>query len=179
MFSSEKEIATQYSQIFNQPLEFSNISISTSIQYSENQFRNSISSVWWPSPNLFLSAGISPNKSNNDINLYYQSSIGYTPEWTFSEKLNSTISMGMHRYRFSDIGNYRWYHFAILESANLYEFEWNLNWIYLFDSNWKHHQFQCEVAKTIKDIYRIHFGINTQLVDKIVITPSLKISLVL
>ncbi|MBC8213563.1 MAG: hypothetical protein ISR90_04975 [Candidatus Marinimicrobia bacterium] len=179
MFSTEKHFASEVSQITYQPLEFSSISISASSQYSENQFTNNICSVWWPSPNLFISAGMSPNKSDDDINLYYHSSLGYTPLWTLSDKFSTTVSIGMHRFRFSDEGDFRWYHFAILESVNFFEIDWNLNWIYLFDTDWEHHQLQVETAKTIKELYQVHFGFTTQLLDKIKFTPSIKISLAL
>lgn len=179
LFSTEKETASRFSQISYQPLKFSNISVATSTQYSESHFTNYFSSIWWPSLNLYISLGISPKISTNDISIYYQSSIGYTPNWAISERFNSTVSLGMHRYRFSDTGNYRWFHFAVLESIRFLELDWNLNWIYLFDTHWEHHQFQMEMAKTIKDLYRFHLGVTVQLLNKIEFTPTIKFSLAL
>ncbi len=115
-------------------------------------------SKWWVSPNLNISGIISPDSKKDKINLYYQTNIGYNSNFQIIPKLTTSFNIGMHRIRYLDDDNYRFYHttlFSTLEGQLQYL---SIAWIYLFN-DWHRQIIQVDYSKTIFDNIQLVPGI--------------------
>jgi len=90
-----------------------------------------------PTANLLLGGVLSPRKIDNDLSIYYHFLIGYIPNWNFFKISSNLIQIGMHRYRFSDTGDLRWFSFSVMESAKLGNLKMNVCWNRLFTQKWE------------------------------------------
>ena len=90
-----------------------------------------------PTDNLLLGGVLSPRKIDNDLTIYYHVLVGYIPKWKFFKISSNLIQIGMHRYRFSDSGDLRWFSFSMMESVKLGSFKMNLCWNRLFTQKWE------------------------------------------
>ena len=90
-----------------------------------------------PTANLLLGGVLSPRKIDNDLSIYYHVLIGYIPKWKFFKISSHLIQIGMHRYRFSNSGDLRWFSFSMMESVKLGSLKMNLCWNRLFTQQWE------------------------------------------
>ena len=90
-----------------------------------------------PTANLLLGRVLSPQKIANDLSIYYHVLIGYIPKWKFFKISSNLIQIGMHRYRFSNSGDLRWFSFSMMESVKLGSLKMNLCWNRLFTQQWE------------------------------------------
>ena len=109
-----------------------------------------------PTSNLLLGGVLSPRNNNNDVSIYYHILIGYIPKWKLLKFSSNMIQIGMHRYRFGEINESRWFSFSIMESAKIGSLNLSLCWNKLFPSNQKWERNTVLIStriKFIKDIY--------------------------
>ena len=90
-----------------------------------------------PTTNLLLGGVLSPRKIDNDLSIYYHVLVGYIPKWKFFKISSNLIQIGMHRYRFSNSGDLRWFSFSMMESVKLGRLKMNLCWNRLFSKKWE------------------------------------------
>ena len=90
-----------------------------------------------PTSNLLLGGVLSPRNNNNDLSIYYHILIGYLPKWKLLKFSSNMIQFGMHRYRFGEIEDSRWYSFSIMESAQIRHLKLNMCWNKLFSPSQK------------------------------------------
>ena len=90
-----------------------------------------------PTSNLLIGGVLSPRKIDNDLSIYYHVLIGYIPKWKFFKISSNLIQIGMHRYRFSNSGDLRWFSFSMMESVKLGSLKMNLCWNRLFTQQWE------------------------------------------
>ena len=90
-----------------------------------------------PTANLLLGGVLSPWKIDNDLSIYYHFLVGYIPDWKFFKISSNLIQIGMHRHRFSDTGDLRWFSFSVMESAKLGNLKMNVCWNRLFTQKWE------------------------------------------
>ena len=109
-----------------------------------------------PTSNLLLGSVLSPRNNNNDLSIYYHILIGYIPKWKLLKFSSNMIQIGMHRYRFGEINESRWFSFSIMESAQIGSLNLSLCWNKLFPSNQKWERNTVLIStkiKLLKDIY--------------------------
>ena len=90
-----------------------------------------------PTGNLLIGGVVSPDKTDTDLSIYYHVILGYVPKWKFLNISSNMIQIGMHRFRFGDVGDARWYSFSIMESAQLGSINIKLCWNRLFTQKWE------------------------------------------
>ena len=90
-----------------------------------------------PTTNLLLGGVLSPQKIDNDLSIYYHVLVGYIPKWKFFKISSNLIQIGMHRYRFNNSGDLRWFSFSVIESIKLGNHKMNLCWNRLFTQKWE------------------------------------------
>ena len=90
-----------------------------------------------PTSNLLLGGVLSPRNNNNDLSIYYHLLIGYIPKLKLLKFSSNLIQIGMHRYRFGKIGDFRWFSFSVMESAQIRSLNLNLCWNKLFTQKWE------------------------------------------
>jgi hypothetical protein len=107
-----------------------------------------------PTSNLLLGGISSPRNINDDLSIYYHILIGYTPKWKLLKISTNIIQIGMHRYRFGETADSRWFSFSIMESAHLGYINLNLCWNRLFTRQWERNTVLISTRiKIIKDYY--------------------------
>ena len=107
-----------------------------------------------PTSNLLLGGVLSPRKVNDDLSIYYHILIGYIPKWKLLKISSNMIEFGMHRYRFGDTSDSRWFSFSVMESAHLGNLNLNLCWNKLFTKKWERNTVLISTRiKLIKDIF--------------------------
>ena len=107
-----------------------------------------------PTNNLLLGGVLSPLNYENDLSLYYHVLIGYVPNWKLLKFSTNMIQVGMHRYRFGDIGDSRWFSLSLMESARIGNLRLNLCWNKLFTHKWERNTVLISTKiKLLKDIY--------------------------
>ena len=90
-----------------------------------------------PTSNLLLGSVLSPRNNNNDLSIYYHILIGYIPKWKLLKFSSNIIQVGMHRYRFGEIVDSRWFSFSVMESAKIGNLNLNLCWNKLLTQQWE------------------------------------------
>ena len=90
-----------------------------------------------PTSNLLLGGVLSPRKVNDDLSIYYHILIGYIPKWKLLKISSNMIQISMHRHRFGDTDNSRWFSFSVMESTHLGSVKLNLCWNRLFTQKWE------------------------------------------
>jgi len=107
-----------------------------------------------PTFNLLLGGVLSPRNNNNDLSIYYHILIGYIPKWKLLKFSSNMIQVGMHRYRFGEIGDSRWFSFSVMESAYIGSLNLSLCWNKLFTQQWERNTILISTRiKLLKDIY--------------------------
>ena len=107
-----------------------------------------------PTFNLLLGGVLSPRNNNNDLSIYYHILVGYIPKWKLLKFSSNMIQVGMHRYRFGEIGDSRWFSFSVLESAYFGSLNLSLCWNKLFTQQWERNTILISTKiKLLKDIY--------------------------
>jgi len=107
-----------------------------------------------PTFNLLLGGVLSPRNNNNDLSIYYHILVGYIPKWKLLKFSSNMIQVGMHRYRFGEIGDSRWFSFSVMESAYIGSLNLSLCWNKLFTQQWERNTILISTKiKLIKDIY--------------------------
>ena len=107
-----------------------------------------------PTSNLLLGSVLSPRNNNNDLSIYYHILIGYIPKWKLLKFSSNMIQFGMHRYRFGENGDSRWFSFSVLESAYFGSLNLSLCWNKLFTKQWERNTILISTKiKLLKDIY--------------------------
>ena len=107
-----------------------------------------------PTSNLLLGGVLSPRNNNNDLSIYYHILVGYIPKWKLLKFSSNMIQVGMHRYRFGENGDSRWFSFSVMESAYIGSLNLNLCWNKLFTQQWERNTiFISTKIKLLKDIY--------------------------
>ncbi len=115
-----------------------------------------------PTPNLLLGGVLSPRNINDDLSIYYHILIGYIPKWELLKVSSNMIQIGMHRYRFGDNADSRWFSFSVMESARLGNLNLNLCWNKLFTQ--KTHKWERNtllISTTIKLIEDFYLQLGT------------------
>ena len=107
-----------------------------------------------PTFNLLLGGVLSPRNNNNDLSIYYHILVGYIPKWKLLKFSSNMIQVGMHRYRFGEIGDSRWFSFSVMESARIGNLNLQLCWNKLFTQQWERNTILISTKiKLLKDIY--------------------------
>jgi len=107
-----------------------------------------------PTSNLLLGGVLSPRKIDNNLSIYYHILIGYSPRWKLLKISSNMIQIGMHRYRFGDITDSRWFSLSVSESAHLGSMNLNLCWTKLFTQKWERNTVLVSTRiKLLKDLY--------------------------
>ena len=107
-----------------------------------------------PTTNLLIGGVLSPKRIEDDLTIYYHLVAGYVPRWKFLNISSSMIQIGMHRYRFSDDGDLRWFSFSVMESIHLRGLYLNLCWNRYFNRTWERNTILISTRiKLIKDFY--------------------------
>ena len=107
-----------------------------------------------PTFNLLLGGVLSPRNNNNDLSIYYHILVGYIPKWKLLKFSSNMIQVGMHRYRFGEIGDSRWFSFSVMESARIGSLNLSLCWNKLFTQQWERNTILISTKiKLLKDIY--------------------------
>ena len=89
-----------------------------------------------PTKNLLIGGVLSPHNIEKDLSIYYNIVIGYIPKWKFLNISSNMFQIGMHRNRFGEDEDKRWFSFSFMESAQFGSFNLNLCWNRLFTQNW-------------------------------------------
>ena len=106
-----------------------------------------------PTTNLLLGGSLSP-RDINTLSIYYHIIIGYIPKWKLLKISSNMIQIGIHRYRFGDFADSRWFSFSVMESAHLGSLTLNLCWNRLFTQKWERNTIVISTRiKLIKDFY--------------------------
>lgn len=107
-----------------------------------------------PTSNLLLGGVLSPRKNGDDLSLYYHVLIGYIPNFKLFKFSTNMIQVGMHRYRFGDNGDARWFSFSVAEAAQLGSLNVNVCWNRLFTQQWERNTVLVSTKiKLLKDLY--------------------------
>ena len=107
-----------------------------------------------PTFNLLLGGVLSPRNNNNDLSIYYHILVGYIPKWKLLKSSSNMIQVGMHRYRFGEIGDSRWFSISVMESARIGSLNLSLCWNKLFTQQWERNTILISTKiKLLKDIY--------------------------
>ena len=107
-----------------------------------------------PTYNLLLGGVLSPRNNNNDLSIYYHILIGYIPKLKLLKFSSNIIQVGMHRYRFGEIGDSRWFSLSVMESVQISSLNLNMCWNKLFTQQWERNTVLISTKiKLIKDIY--------------------------
>ena len=107
-----------------------------------------------PTFNLLLGGVLSPRNNNNDLSIYYHILVGYIPKWKLLKFSSNMIQVGMHRYRFGENGDSRWFSFSVMESAYIGSLNLSLCWNKLFTQQWERNTILISTKiKLLKDIY--------------------------
>jgi len=107
-----------------------------------------------PTSNLLLGGVYSPRNINDDLSIYYHIIIGYIPKWKLLKISANMIQIGMHRYRFGDTADSRWFSFSVMESTQLGRIKLNLCWNRLFTQKWERNTVLISTRITLmKDFY--------------------------
>ena len=107
-----------------------------------------------PTPNLLLGGVLSPRNNDNDLAIYYHILIGYISKWKFYKFSTNMIQIGMHRYRFGEIGDSRWFNISLLESVQIGNVYLNLCWNKLLTKQWERNTILCSTKiKLVKNFY--------------------------
>ena len=107
-----------------------------------------------PTFNLLLGGVLSPRNNNNDLSIYYHILVGYIPKWKLLKFSSNMIQVGMHRYRFGEIGDSRWFSFSMMKSAQIGSLNLSLCWNKLFTQQWERNTILISTKiKLLKDIY--------------------------
>ena len=115
-----------------------------------------------PTSNLLLGGVSSPRNINDDLSIYYHILIGYIPKWKLLKISSNMIQIGMHRYRFGDIADSRWFSISVMESVRLDNVNLNLCWNKLFTQ--KTHKWERNtilISTTIKLINDFYVQLGT------------------
>ena len=115
-----------------------------------------------PSSNLLLGGILSPRNIDEDLSIYYHILIGYIPQWKLLKVSSNMIQIGMHRYRFRDNADSRWFSFSVMQSAHLGNVNLNLCWNKLFTQ--KTHKWERNtilISTTIKLIEDLYLQLGT------------------
>ena len=106
-----------------------------------------------PTSNLLLGGVLSPRIDSN-LSIYYHVLIGYSPKWKLLKISSNMIQIGMHRYRFGDITDSRWFSLSVSESAHLGSMNLNLCWTKLFTQKWERNTVLVSTRiKLLRDLY--------------------------
>ena len=107
-----------------------------------------------PTSNLLLGGVLSPRKNGDDLSIYYHVLIGYIPNFKILKFSTNIIQVGMHRYRFGDNGDARWFSFSVTEAAQLGSLNVNVCWNRLFTQQWERNTVLVSTKiKLLKDLY--------------------------
>ena len=90
-----------------------------------------------PTSNLLLGGILSPRYNNNDLSIYYHIVIGYISKWGLRKSSSNMIQVGMHRYRFGNIEDSRWFSFSVLETTQVGNLNLNFCWNKLITQKWE------------------------------------------
>ena len=107
-----------------------------------------------PTSNLLLGGVLSPRRINDDLSIYYHILIGHIPKWKILKISSNMIQIGMHRYRFGETTDSRWFSLSVMESAYLGSLNLNLCWNKLFTKKWERNTVLISTRiNLLKDLY--------------------------
>ena len=107
-----------------------------------------------PTDNLLLGGVLSPRNYENDLSLYYHVLIGYVPNWKLLKFSTNIIQVGMHRYRFSDNEDIRWFSFSVTEATQIGSLNLNVCLNKLFTQHWERNSVLVSTKiKIFRDLY--------------------------
>ena len=172
----EKEVAFEYSHLMHVPQSETNLSICTHGRYIRDHSKAGIGLHWKPSSNLVISGLIEPALLEEDAHLYLNMALGYIPDWDGFLGHSPVIEFGMHRLRFADIGEYRWFHFRIGQEIETRVGAVQLGLIRLFDANWNHYQLQSQFTRELNKSIALQIGCISQNIQSSVIQPYLAVN---
>lgn len=166
----EKQLGSEYTIPFFIPAEFSSLSLSVFVQSEHDQSQPGFTAVWWPTSNLALSGAFLPEVDTDNINAYLNVGFRYLPEINLPALDNFSTGFGMHRLRFGDVTEHRWYNFELAATIPGRSYDIYLHWQYLFDTSWSEHQFNAALYRKIYQNLAIQLGteIPTSLKDSLI-----------
>ena len=89
-----------------------------------------------PTSNLLLGGVLSPRIDSN-LSIYYHVLIGYSPKWKLLKISSNMIQIGMHRYRFGNTNDSRWFSLSVNELVHFGSLNMNFCWTKLFTQKWE------------------------------------------
>ncbi len=143
----ESDLARSYSILIDTPIEYSDLSVSTFSHSLVSQ--PGLTGNWWASPNLNLLGTIQPISNNSDISLYLNMGVSYLPGGTFFTQYAASIGFGMHRIRFKNANDYRYYHLKMAATIPSKHYNIKLDWQRLFDTKWHDDEFHIYLLKQL------------------------------
>jgi len=143
----EARIAESYSILVDTPQEFSELSFSV---FSHSRAAQpGLAGTYWVSPNLGIFGALQPFSSTGDLVLYLNTGLSYLPENILLKQYSTTLGFGMHRMRFGDSGDYRYFNLQISGSIPAKHYDIKFDWQRLFDTNWQVNQFHIYLMKKL------------------------------
>ena len=101
----------------------------------QNQLRF-LSSLQFPlSSNLIIGGLLSPHKIESDLSIYYHIAIGYISKWKILKISSNMLQIGLHRDKYSEEEDKRWFSFSIMESNQFGNLNLNFCWNRIFAKN--------------------------------------------
>ena len=176
---NEKQIAVDYSYVSNNSQNISRISISTDCFYRNNHLNSYLSSLFSVSNNLDIIGSVSPKYENEELQLYYNVGVIYLPTWTSSKHISTQIHLGIHRLRFIESYDYRWYDLTINESGKYKNLGANIRFTKLFDKDWDHYQFEISMFYDVNANINAELGIVCQMLTSFEVYPTLSMRIAL
>ena len=116
-----------------------------------------------PTYNLLIGGTLSPIIQPNNMSIYYNFLVGYLPNWKFFN-FSNIIQLGMHRYRFGESPDSRWFHFLISESIKFKRLNTNISLSKMFNKKWEKNLIL--VSTQIKLLKSIFLTIGTTILNQ-------------
>ncbi len=174
---SEAGLAESYSILIDTPQEFSELSFS--IFSHTRTAQPGLAGTYWVSPNLSLFGAMQPLSNTGDIGLYVNTGFSYLPESVLLKQYFMTIDFGMHRLRFKDSGDSRYFHLRIAGRIRSRHYDVKLDWQRFFDTKWQVNQFHIYLMKKLPGGLFIQMGtdiptnLNTHLHPLLILSAAL------
>ena len=130
-----------------------------------------------PSDNLILGGLYSPYRKSNDLSLYYHIMAAYLPTWKLTKHSTNMFQLGMHRNRFGNEGDSRWYSFSWTESFRLIDnLHLNITWNRLFTQKWERNTIAACADFSWFSSLILRFGALTKFTPDVGMSPFLQLS---
>ena len=79
-----------------------------------------------PAKNLLIGGVMSPLKAQSDLSIYYHLAIGFKTEWQLLKTASNMFQIGLHRNRFENGEDKRWFSVSVTESGHFGKFNFDV-----------------------------------------------------